>query len=148
MKETVHLNLGSNIGDSHSILERAVAAVFQLHEGVEAPRRSAFVESEPWGFESANRFLNIGVEIETSLPPETLLDRLQQIESELVPGPNPHRYADGSYADRYLDIDIIFYGDMKMDTERLTLPHPRWRERDFVTVSVAELQTFKHLLES
>lgn len=148
MKQTVHLNLGSNIGDSHSILERAIAAVFRLHEGSLPPRRSSFVESEPWGYASANRFLNVGVEIETSLAPEALLDRLQRIESETAPGPNHHREADGSYADRYLDIDIIFIGSMKLDTPRLSVPHPHWCEREFVTRPVAELKTFNHLLEN
>ncbi|MDE7142191.1 MAG: 2-amino-4-hydroxy-6-hydroxymethyldihydropteridine diphosphokinase, partial [Muribaculaceae bacterium] len=110
MKETVHLNIGSNIGDSRSLLERAVAAVFLLHEGDAPPRRSSVVESEPWGFESANRFLNTGVEIETSLPPLRLLERLRELERSIAPAGNHHRCADGSYRDRYLDIDIIFYG--------------------------------------
>ncbi len=143
---TVHLNLGSNIGDSRSLLELAVAAVFTLHEGSDAPRRSSFVESEPWGFESANRFTNIGVEIDTSLHPEELLDRLQEIERVVAPPDNRHREADGSYRDRYLDIDIIFYGTLCLSTGRLEIPHPRWRERPFVCGPVAELQTFKHLL--
>ncbi len=148
MRQTVHLNLGSNNGDSRSILERAVAAVFQLHEGEGAPRRSSVVESEPWGFESENRFLNTGVEIETSLAPEALLARLQEIERSEAPEGNIHRNADGSYRDRYLDIDIIFFGELTIETQELTVPHPRWRERPFVTAPVRELKTFSKLLDS
>lgn len=148
MSDTVHLNLGSNIGDSRSILERAVAAVFALHEGAAPPRRSSFVESEPWGFRSANRFLNVGVEIETSLPPLELLGRLQAIERATAPEGNLHRLPDGSYRDRYLDIDIILYGSRSVLTPELTVPHPRWRERPFVTVPVRELKTFSKLLDS
>ncbi len=148
MTETVHINLGSNIGDSRSILERAVAYVFRLHEGTTPPRRSSIVESGAWGFESANPFLNIGVEIETALPPLELLERLRAIERETAPEGNAHRNADGSYRDRYLDIDLIFYGSLRMETPELTLPHPRWRQRPFVCAPIAELKTFKHMLES
>ncbi len=148
MRQTVHLNLGSNIGDSRSILERAVAAVFRLHEGAGEPRRSSVVESEPWGFDSENRFLNTGVEIETSLAPEALLARLKEIERSEAPEGNIHRNPDGSYRDRYLDIDIIFFGELTIETPELTVPHPRWRERPFVTAPVRELKTFKKLLDS
>ena len=148
MIRPVHLNLGSNIGDSRSILERAVAAVFRLHEGKGAPRRSSVVESEPLGFNSENRFLNTGVEIETSLAPEELLMRLQEIERSSAPEGNIHRNPDGSYRDRYLDIDIIFFGELTIETPWLSIPHPRWRERPFVTGPVRELKTFSKLLDS
>lgn len=163
-----HINIGSNLGDSRSVIERAVAGIFSLSEGI--TRRSSFVESEPWGFESVNRFLNIGVEIETSLPPERLLSCLQKIEKEISSA--SHRNADGSYRDRLIDIDLIFMAvrmDSPDDAPRdeacaglcdkidagfrneiglatiryhspsLTLPHPRALKRQFVTGPIREL---------
>ncbi|MDE6360392.1 MAG: 2-amino-4-hydroxy-6-hydroxymethyldihydropteridine diphosphokinase [Muribaculaceae bacterium] len=140
-----HINIGSNIGDSRSAIERAVAAVFALSEG--DARRSSIVVSEPWGFESPNRFLNVGVEIETSLPPEELLGRLQDVERGISPA--SHRNPDGSYRDRLIDIDLIFmarrndtpdgWETVINDSPLLTLPHPRASERPFVVAPVKEL---------
>lgn len=141
---TAHINLGSNAGPSRQILEAAIEAVEGLSEG--PALHSHPVESEPWGFESPNRFLNVGVEIETSLPPETLLDRLQEIERRVATrfvADNRHRNADGSYRDRALDIDIIYYGDIEMHTPRLTLPHPRRLERDFVMIPLREIAAMR-----
>ncbi len=130
-----HINIGSNIGDSRSVIERAVAAVFALSEG--STRRSAYIESEPWGFESPNMFLNIGVEIESTLPPLVLLAKLQEIEKSISPA--SHRNPDGSYRDRVIDLDLIFYGDIELHTPRLTLPHPHAPERPFVIQPIREL---------
>lgn len=141
---TAHINLGSNAGPSRQILEAAIEAVEALSEG--PALHSHPVESEPWGFESPNRFLNVGVEIETSLLPETLLDRLQEIERRVAArfvADNRHRNVDGSYRDRALDIDIIYYGDIEMHTPRLTLPHPRRLERDFVMIPLREIASMR-----
>ena len=102
----VHINIGSNLGNSRSLIERAVAGIALLSD---TPlRRSAFVESDAWGYSSDRRFVNVGVEIETSLPPEALLRELQRIERAICAA--PHRNADGSYADRQIDVDMIYYG--------------------------------------
>lgn len=135
-----HINIGSNIGDSRSVIERAVADVFAISEGV--VRRSGYVESEPWGFSSPHRFLNIGVEIETSLPPEELLKRLLEVEKSISPA--SHRNPDGSYRDRLIDIDLIFMADddgvvLRYASPALTLPHPRAKERPFVMNPIVEL---------
>jgi len=136
-----HINIGSNIGDSRPTIERAVADVFSISDGI--TRRSSIIESEPWGFDSPNKFLNIGVEIETSLSPEKLLDILQEIEHRI--SPEPHRNPDGSYRDRAIDIDLIFMtGEKETDTiryssPRLTLPHPRAASRQFVIGPIREL---------
>ena len=94
---------------------------------------SPYVESEPWGFESTLRFLNRGVLIITpdTRMPEEILDITQKVES-LVGDGRSHRNPDGSYRDRALDIDIIDIDGMRLDTPRLTLPHPRAKERPFV----------------
>lgn len=141
---TAHINLGSNAGPSRQILEAAIEAVEALSEG--PALHSHPVESEPWGFDSPNRFLNVGVEIETSLAPEELLDRLQEIECEVAArfvADNRHRNPDGSYRDRALDIDIIFYGALEVHTSRLTLPHPRRLERDFVMKPIREIAAMR-----
>lgn len=142
-----HINIGSNIGDSRSLLERAVAAVSGLSCGV--VRRSSVVESEPWGFDSLNKFLNVGMEISSQLPPEALLERLQAIERSI--SPQSHRNPDGSYRDRLIDIDLIFGVEttengvfnpeeiIRIDTPLLTLPHPRAWQRGFVTAPILEL---------
>lgn len=135
-----HINIGSNIGDSRSVIERAVADIFNMSEGV--ARRSDYVESEPWGFSSPNRFLNIGVEIETSSSPEELLARLQEIEKSISPA--SHRNPDGSYRDRLIDIDLIFMADadgtlLHHSSPSLVLPHPRAVERQFVMLPILQL---------
>lgn len=122
-----------------AIINRAVVEISLLPQlsllGVSKP-----FFSEPWGFESPNRFTNVGVVFETSLEPFALLEHLQQIEKKLTNGAS-HRNADGSYRDRQLDIDIITFGELRIDTPRLTIPHPRMRDRDFVMIPMMELDS-------
>lgn len=135
----VHLNIGSNLGDRHALISMAVAKIASV-PGVKLLGVSTPVESEPWGFESDNRFINVGVAVEVSVQmnPLTLLDHLQAIEREI--GGTPHRNPDGTYRDRRLDIDIITFGTLHVATERLTLPHPRMSARPFVTGPMQELE--------
>jgi len=132
-----HINIGSNQGDREAIIADAVALIALISET--EPRISRYYESEPWGFESENRFLNIGVEIEYGAEPSQLLSELQRIEREL--GATPHRDSSGSYLDRNLDIDIICAIDKEMivETPLLTIPHPRMSERLFVLEPLHEL---------
>lgn len=133
---TAHLSLGSNIGDSRAIIARAVADIVSIREVIRLEQSPPY-ESEPWGFESPNRFVNVGVKISTTLGPLELLERLQDIERRHWN--HSHRNADGSYRDRALDIDIITMSGVEMHTPQLTLPHPRMSERPFVTVPMAML---------
>lgn len=140
---TAHINIGSNKGDRRGQISRAAALVGNLSEG--PVRISAIVESEPWGFESEAEFLNVGIEIETSLEPTALLRCLQQIERRL--GATAHRDQEGRYIDRTLDIDLICMADTVCDTQELTLPHPRMHLRDFVLRPLAELSpSWRHPL--
>lgn len=142
----VHLNIGSNRGDRRAHLEQAVALI--KHELKPSwCRCSHTVTSEPWGYDSPNHYLNMGVDIEMPLPvePETLLDRIQSIERAV--SPTPHRHADGSYCDRDIDIDIILIDNLKIDTPRLQVPHPRMRQRQFVMQPLQELRTQLKLSE-
>lgn len=132
---TVHVNIGSNIGDRRALIERAVADVSALADG--PVRRSAFIESPSWGYESANAFLNIGVCFESDTNPEDLLRQLIEIQNRI--DPSAHRNADGTYADRAIDIDLIAVDTLIVDTAALTLPHPRMHLREFVLRPMAEL---------
>lgn len=133
----VFLNIGSNLGDRRRNLSRAVGAIEKEFGYFEL---SHVVESEPWGYESPNPFLNVGMMILSDLEPQEVLHKLQAIERSLSPA--PHRNPDGSYADRVVDIDIIAIDSLVMDTPELQLPHPRMEERRFVLEPMAELAPF------
>lgn len=144
---TAYINIGSNMGDRHALIELAVARIIDTNEmgkslrTLEAVssllRRSDFVESEPWGYDSPYPFLNLGLAIETDIPPGALLDLLLGVERSISPA--SHRTPSGDYTDRLIDIDLIAYGELVVDTPRLTLPHPRMHLRDFVLRPMTQL---------
>ena len=121
-----YLNIGSNIGDRRDNLYRAVVA---LAAGTGGCAVSSIVESEPWGFESDNRFMNLGVSLCSDMEPQQMLDRIHEIERCL--GSASHRDEQGGYIDRLVDIDIVAIDDLVIDTPTLQVPHPHLPERDF-----------------
>ena len=121
-----YLNIGSNIGDRRDNLYRAVVA---LAAGTSGCAVSSIVESEPWGFDSDNRFMNLGVSLCSYMEPQQMLDRIHEIERRL--GSASHRDEHGGYIDRVVDIDIVAVDDMVIDTPTLQVPHPHLAERDF-----------------
>lgn len=121
-----YLNIGSNIGDRRDNLYRAVVA---LAAGSDSCAISSIVESEPWGFESKNRFMNLGVLLHSDMEPLMMLERIHEIERHL--GSAAHRDAQGGYIDRLVDIDIMAIDDLVIDTPTLQVPHPHLQERDF-----------------
>ena len=127
-------NIGSNLGSRRLNLSRAVAALEKEFGYFEL---SHAVESEPWGYESDRKFLNIGMLVHTDMEPLQLLDIAKRIESNICS--DPHRNADGSYADRVIDIDLIAVDSIVMESDRLILPHPHMAERKFVLEPMAEL---------
>lgn len=133
---TAHINIGSNIGDRQALTGRAVAALCRRFPGAVV---SGPVESEPWGFDSPNTFINVGVMIESDLDPESLLSVLLEIERSVGNGMS-HRDSAGRYADRAIDIDLIDYGRMVYLSRRLTLPHPLAADRPFVMGPLLELE--------
>lgn len=138
----IFLNLGSNLGNRRMNLSRAVAAIEKEFGYFEL---SHTIDTEPWGYESENPYLNVGMLILSDLEPLELLHRLQTIEKELSPA--SHRNSDGTYADRVIDIDIIAIDDIILDTPELSIPHPRMAQRRFVLEPLAELAPFwKHPL--
>ena len=130
----VYLSLGSNLGDRRQHIRRAVELIDERDSRVAGC--SSLIETEPWGFESANRFLNAAVAIETTLAPLDLLLLTQEIERELG---RTNKSVDGAYHDRTIDIDILLYGHERISDPRLVVPHPRLLERDFVVKPLTEL---------
>ncbi len=125
---TAHISVGSNIGDRLALIGQAVAAIEALcgTAGV----RSEIMESEPWGYDSPNRYMNMCMAVSTDLGPQELLRELLRIQHSIDAG--DHRDASGGYADRAIDIDLIALDDMVIETPELTLPHPRMHQREFV----------------
>jgi 2-amino-4-hydroxy-6-hydroxymethyldihydropteridine diphosphokinase len=126
----VFIALGSNQGDRSALLERGLAL---LADAVHIVKRSAVYETEPKYVTDQPIFLNIVIEGHTELPPEPLLDMLKSIEMQLG------RIAGRRYGPRPIDLDILFYDDLIMETPRLTIPHPRLQERRFVLQPLADI---------
>ena len=130
----VYLALGSNMGDRHAIMSRAIDEIGRLIGVVE--RQSVFLETEPWGFDSPNRFLNACVRCRTTLTPREVLAATQEIERQLG---RKSKSTDGQYHDRPIDIDILIYDDLHIDEPDLHIPHPLMHERDFVMKPLREI---------
>ena len=142
-----YLNIGSNLGNREGFLLKAIVELSACGVCVAL---SHIVESEPWGFVSANSFLNMGVLLRSDLTPEEMLDRLHHIEREL--GSTSHRDSRGGYADRNVDIDIMAAENeagegVKIDSERLTLPHPHLHDRKFFIGPYKELKAASEKLK-
>ena len=131
----VYLSLGSNLGDKEGNLRHA-AELLSRRVG-RLVKMSQLYYSAAWGFESKNSFINCCVAIETDLSPFELLDTIEQIEREMG---RQHKSRNGHYEDRLIDIDILYYDDWKIESERLTIPHPHIEERDFVRIPLSEIK--------
>ena len=135
----VYLGLGSNLGDREEILRKAIELINQRIG--EVLRQSSFIETEPWGFESENKFLNGVILCETTLTPRQLLRATQRIERELGKKKShaTKRSLIVNYNDRPIDIDILLYDDQTIDEPDLKIPHPLMKERDFVMIPLREI---------
>lgn len=129
-----YLSLGSNLGDRHATMQSAILLLDSQAGTVD--RVSSAIETEPWGFKSANKFLNMCVRITTTLSPEQLLTTTKNIELQLG---RTTKSVNGQYHDRPIDIDILTYDDLRINTPSLTLPHPHMHERDFVMIPLREI---------
>ena len=137
----VFLGLGSNLGDRQAHLTQAISLIAEKVGSV--IRQSSFIETEPWGFESENKFLNGVILVETTLTPRQLLRATQKIEREL--GRKKHishlsPLTSHLYKDRPIDIDILLYDDLTIDEPDLKIPHPLMQQRDFVMIPLKEIQ--------
>ena len=130
----VYFSLGSNLGDKRENLNKAIK-LMEKQIGV-LLRQSAFLETEPWGFESDNSFVNAAICMETKLNPFEVLSKTQEIERELG---RTMKSVNREYHDRIIDIDILLYDDLHINTPELTIPHPLMEQRDFVMIPLKEI---------
>jgi 2-amino-4-hydroxy-6-hydroxymethyldihydropteridine diphosphokinase len=130
MFHDVYLALGTNLGNREENLAKALAG---MPPAVRVVRASSVLETEPWGFTDQPRFLNQVVQAETELGPEELLVYIKQLEVKVGRTPTFH------YGPRQIDIDILLYDDLQIDTPTLTIPHPQIPFRDFVLLPMREL---------
>ena len=126
--------LGGNVGDVRNTLERAIAALCDGTE-VRLIAKSSDYRTPPWGDENQPPFINLAIAVATELAPHALLARAQNVERRL----GRERAKDRRWGPRTIDLDLIAYDDVALDTPDLTRPHPRWRERAFVLVPLAEI---------
>jgi 2-amino-4-hydroxy-6-hydroxymethyldihydropteridine diphosphokinase len=130
MNHIVYLALGSNLENRFANLK---AAVNNLTPQLAVKKKSSVYETPPWGYEDQPDFLNQVVMAETYLDPEVLLKHLKRLETALGRTPS---FENGP---RLIDVDILFFDDLVLNTAELQLPHPRLHERAFVLVPLAEI---------
>ena len=128
----LYLGLGSNLGDRKKNITDATTICGALIGTLES--LSSLHETEPWGFSSPNKFLNAVICLETDKTPELCLALIKGIEREMG---RAYSREEG-YEDRIIDIDILLYDDLIIQTETLSIPHPLMWERDFVMRPLAE----------
>lgn len=138
----VYLSLGTNLGDKEQNLLRAIKEIGKRIGPIKA--QSAFLHTEPWGFESENSFLNSAIKVGTRLSPLQILHRTQHIERMMG---RTHKSKNRVYHDRIIDIDLLlFYNkesskeSISISTPKLTIPHPLMNERDFVLIPLSEIK--------
>ena len=128
---TAYVALGSNLGDKEANLRKALELLQE--RGVEVVKTSSFICTEPYGVTDQPQFLNGVCEVRTSLVPLALLHTLLEIEQEMG------RVRLRHWGERNIDLDLLLYEDVVMDTPQLKLPHPDMQNRDFVLLPLAEI---------
>lgn len=129
---TAFLSLGSNLGDRLANLKVAVEKI-EESDKIEVKEVSPVYETQPLGYEGQGWFLNLVAEVQTSLEPSVLLERLLSIEDRMG------RIREKKWGPRNIDLDILLYDDRTVCSERLTIPHPRMHERRFVLAPLAQI---------
>ncbi|MGV8025866.1 MAG: 2-amino-4-hydroxy-6-hydroxymethyldihydropteridine diphosphokinase [Anaerolineaceae bacterium] len=130
MSHRVFLGTGSNLGDRLANLHKAINA---LNNIALIDRTSKVYETKPWGFTDQPAFLNQVLTATTNLDPFDLLASIKMMENEIGRSPTFR------YGPRIIDVDILFFDDLVLDEERLTIPHPHITERAFVMVPLHEI---------
>jgi 2-amino-4-hydroxy-6-hydroxymethyldihydropteridine diphosphokinase len=130
--EQALIGFGSNQGDSVSIWRGALDAL-RRHPGIEVVKVSSLYRTEPVGMVDQDWFINGVILVKTSLAPLDLLDLTSKIEEDFG------RIRTIRWGPRRLDLDILFYGEKRIDGPRLTIPHPRLHERTFVLIPLVEI---------
>lgn len=130
----VFLGIGSNLGDREGNLRSAAGSIGKLTGEILA--YSSIYETEPWGFQSGEEFLNMVLKVKTAMEPSELLRCILSVEREMGRVRNANQYSS-----RIIDIDILLYEDLIFDNDDLTIPHPRLHERKFVLVPLCEIDS-------
>lgn len=130
----VYLGLGTNLGDKENNLNLAMDEI-RKRVG-EITSLSAFYATEPWGFDSQNSFLNAVCKAHTTLSPFEVLSTTQAIEKDLG---RIRKSVGGQYSDRPIDIDILLYDGLVLNTPELVIPHPLMHQRAFVMEPLTEI---------
>ena len=134
----VYLGLGSNQGDREEYIRKAISLIGERVG--EVLRQSSLIETEPWGFQSENKFLNGVILVATRRTPRGVLRTTQKIERELGRRKIVNcQSVNRQYHDRPIDIDILLYDDLHIDEPDLKIPHPLMHQRDFVMIPLHEL---------
>ncbi|VED33485.1 2-amino-4-hydroxy-6-hydroxymethyldihydropteridinepyrophosphokinase [Staphylococcus warneri] len=132
-----YLGLGSNIGDRAHQLQQAIRIIDQ-YQYIDVTSISPIYETEPVGYTDQPQFLNLCIEIETTLNPQELLKRCLETEEAL------HRVRKIRWGPRTLDVDILLYGNEIIEEDNLIIPHPRMTERAFVLIPLNDIAS-KHI---
>ena len=130
-QEVVILHLGSNIGDRIGHLDRAVTLIGQHLGSVE--QESSYYETEAWGETEQDDFINQAISLQSALSAEEILKGILSVEEQMG------RLRLKKWGPRIIDIDLIFYGEMIIESSELSLPHPRLHLRNFVLIPLLEL---------
>ncbi|EFC71390.1 2-amino-4-hydroxy-6-hydroxymethyldihydropteridine diphosphokinase [Prevotella sp. oral taxon 299] len=141
MLHIVYLGLGSNIGARHEMIEKAIKLIAEQVGDVVL--QSALYETEPWGFNSKNLFINGAIACQTALSPLEVLQKTQEIEKQLG---RTHKTKNGEYEDRVIDIDILLYDDLHLTHSQVVIPHPHIANRTFVYQPLCDILS-KSILE-
>lgn len=139
----VYLGIGSNQGDRVLNLDRATA-LLENEFGVKCAAVSSYIETDPWGFDSPEKFLNAAVRFDLDSPdPFDILHICKKVERTMGRCDSPEFDRDGRriYHSRIIDIDVLFVGSMTVESPELTVPHPLAAERDFVKIPLRDVVT-------
>ena len=129
---TAFLGIGSNLGNREENLSSAVSMIGEIAGNILSA--SSVYETEPWGFQSDNKFLNMVLLIESDLEPRALLQTLLEIEVSMG-----RIRENADYSSRSIDLDILFYNNLVTEEQGLIIPHPHLHDRRFVLVPMAEI---------
>jgi 2-amino-4-hydroxy-6-hydroxymethyldihydropteridine diphosphokinase len=137
VENTAFIALGSNIGNRYDIITNAIKKLTG-YSGINLVNYSSIYETEPIGYEDQDLFLNMVIEIQTALSPIDLLDLCLEIELEFG------RKREIMWGPRTLDLDILTFNQENIESEKLTVPHPRMLERAFVIIPLLEIYQDKN----
>lgn len=128
----VVISLGTNLGEKTKNLQTALKMIKEF--SVFTAQSRVFL-TEPWGYESKNYFLNMGLQIKTSLNPERLLSELKRIEVDM----GRKRFLKNTYQDRIIDLDILTFQNTFIQSSELSIPHPKIKERKFILLILKDI---------